>query len=901
MTAMFRYVLVLLLLLCAGAGVGRLLLPTNETLALMYLRDQDYDEARKLFQKDFTVRGGTSATTIIPLANLYLQQGDVNAAILTVEAFLEQNPRHLEARKRIGTYYQFAQRPGDYLRNLERIVRLEPTRKNLEELASLYNYHSRHDDQIRVLRELTERFPEEPSHFVSLSQLLATRGHKGEGADVLLSMRREHLKAFTPATHRLLVELLLDSGRAEEAFEAARQRTIDYWVPLEALALADLLHYRGGPEWGWRFVTLMRERDPDSERILIKWTELAIQTGRSNEPYQLLLALKNQNRLPETAAHLLTELALADRKLDLAMEVARLTPPERLPGWLATQLAEQAVLNKRTDLAEGLVAHLGRPFLEQHPLLAAELALARNREGEARVWLGKAGRNLKEPAERMQLAQVLLRLQQVEEGMMVVEDLLGQPQLPTWMLRDLTGHMVAQKRAERGLALITALRRSDDRPEVQEAWALLAVHAGGREPEVMAWLASRTDANPGLLADIANVALDTKQSNLALAAARRLVAQAAGPEHRVILARAQLAAGHPVAALEQFRQIGKKLTREQAAIHGEALLAAWRQGHHDRKALGDWLQQSLAEAVGPERVEERRALAFVALESGFAELAQETFMALAATAAFDSPEVAQLGYLWGPRPGSRALDWLEARAETEQPDRKHGWLNMITDLGAPERVLTLVARYEETASVVDAHLRALSRLKKKPAIDQLLRRQVSRGLPVPRLDQLAAVAEAEELPETAALIYQKALEADGTHHLALQRLGYMAFFDGEWKKSVSLLQRYLRYHPDKANYEPHLYIAEVFWAQGELEQAKPYYLDALEKIAANPDKPYTVRVAKVRMLQRMGWVNESLKGYEDLLREKPDDLRVKADYVELLLARKKVEMAQNVMRKVGVR
>ncbi|HIJ84959.1 MAG TPA: hypothetical protein HPQ00_12260, partial [Magnetococcales bacterium] len=48
---MFRYYLMGIVLSLAGIGLGYLLLPSMETLALMHLRDQDYAKALGFFER----------------------------------------------------------------------------------------------------------------------------------------------------------------------------------------------------------------------------------------------------------------------------------------------------------------------------------------------------------------------------------------------------------------------------------------------------------------------------------------------------------------------------------------------------------------------------------------------------------------------------------------------------------------------------------------------------------------------------------------------------------------------------------------------------------------------------------------------------------------------------------
>ena len=127
----------------------------------------------------------------------------------------------------------------------------------------------------------------------------------------------------------------------------------------------------------------------------------------------------------------------------------------------------------------------------------------------------------------------------------------------------------------------------------------------------------------------------------------------------------------------------------------------------------------------------------------------------------------------------------------------------------------------------------------------------------------------------------------------------MAFFAGEWERVLDYLGRYLaRYEGD---YEANFYIAEVYRSLGLVEQAKPYYLVALRKIRLLKKHPFPIRLTRVRIQQRIGKSRQALAGYHRLIAEQPENPRLKADMVELMLAEGMVQEAENLLHVAGFR
>jgi tetratricopeptide (TPR) repeat protein len=118
-----KFIFIAILIAIAGLAASFFLMPRSQEIALMQMKDKNFEDARIAYEAQLA-SGNLSIEVVTRLSELYLQTGEVNKAIEVMEKFIAANPASLEARRQLGTYYQYAQRQDDYLRNLEEINKL---------------------------------------------------------------------------------------------------------------------------------------------------------------------------------------------------------------------------------------------------------------------------------------------------------------------------------------------------------------------------------------------------------------------------------------------------------------------------------------------------------------------------------------------------------------------------------------------------------------------------------------------------------------------------------------------------------------------------------------------------------------------------------------------------------
>ncbi|MCW2243390.1 tetratricopeptide repeat protein [Azospirillum canadense] len=601
-------ILFVLVMLAVGVGVSLLLIPRGEELALQKFRDQDYATARLAYEQRFDA-GDHSAATVMPLTRLYLDGGEVDRAIALMEAFVarepEANASYAEGRQILSRLYRDAQRMGDYLENLEVLARLRPTDENYREMATLAGFHGQIDRQIDALRQYCDLRPDDGDAQMELGTLLASQGATAEAIERLGRADDRAKGAIEPNGRELLMSLLLDQGRAGEAYARARQ-----WIALDAtvgdtIGLLSQLAAANRPDLS---VKLLEPKLADPGRPLaleLTYIDLLTAADRMGEARARLEALPDA--VDDLSLGRLVALQMNVGMGRKALETAKGRDLNLIPDWALVGMAETAFRERDEAVLDRMTRELGDAVLAKHPVLAANIAIARGNKGEAgrqaRVALADATLPL---AEHLAAVRLLDRAGQRGAAADAFDRLPLSGALPDEVLEELGGLFLDLDRAKVGVAWFNARRAASPSQAADLGWLRLAAKAGDAA-QVASWLDAHPRLDPALLQDIAGIAAERGASALALKAAERVYAAAPTPRSRFALAVALLSAKRPADALPHLTAMLADGGAEVESAYAAALGALGR-----NEELARFVAAKLAK--GGLREEEETALVYTLLD-----------------------------------------------------------------------------------------------------------------------------------------------------------------------------------------------------------------------------------------------------------------------------------------------
>ncbi|MFM7345793.1 MAG: tetratricopeptide repeat protein [Tagaea sp.] len=298
----------------------------------------------------------------------------------------------------------------------------------------------------------------------------------------------------------------------------------------------------------------------------------------------------------------------------------------------------------------------------------------------------------------------------------------------------------------------------------------------------------------------------------------------------------------------------------------------------------------------------RRAAAFRLLDLGDKAGALAIFQRLAENEPADGKNAQQARFLMGPRPAPAELDWLEARARGADGAVKLGWARALAEAGAPARAGAALApllgapgRLGADAALATAEFFvATGERSDRPRAAAAIEPRVTRETDLGRTLRLADIALAVDRPDLARQAYARALVLEPTSRPALRAAGLFAFADGDFEAARRHLERFLA-PGAPGDWEAPYFLGESLYRLRDRAGARPRHEQALAAIDAGGNPPFAARAARAYLLYRLGRTEESVALYARLLRERPQDRDLRADYAGVLLELGRRAEAESVL------
>ncbi|MBP2300612.1 tetratricopeptide repeat protein [Azospirillum picis] len=748
-------ILVVLLVLLLGVGASLLLIPRSGELALQKFRDRDYESARAAYEERYAA-GDRSAETVMPLTRLTLTQGDVDRAIELTEAFVAaptlNGPSAVEARELLDRLYQDAQRPGDRLENLKALADLRHSAEAYRDLAYAAGFRDRMDLKAEALARYCALKPDDVDAQQELAALLAARGDHAGAVDWLMRADDRATGHIEANSRELLMSLLIDLDREEEAFGRARRWLGENPTVADMIGLASQLAAAARPDLALRLIEPQVIGRRPVLALELTYIDLLTATGRKEEARGRLSALSDP--VDDSQFGRLLGLEMNAGMPGPALAAAKARDLRLVPDWVLAGLAEKALRDGDRPFLDRIEHDLGAEILADQPVLAANIALGRgDREAAARWAMRGLAGNMPALSDRLAAIRVLDRAGRRVEAAAAFDRLgfagLSTGELPGDQLEEVAALFVDLDRAPAGLAWFTARRQAAPSPAADQGWARLAAKAGNPSA-VVEWLAAHPDLPVALLRDIAGSAAERgpQGAPLALAAAERAFARDPTPRSRLALANALIAGRRPAEALPLLQPLLAGGGADVDASYITALDGAGRSAELTR-----YLSAKLA--AGGLSDEEERNIAFLLID-------HKSYRA--------------------------ALPLLRRQAEREEAGRKGGgreggaWLSAYADAAAKAGALGELADLLQARSAAgplgDAeeslYRDTLARLGRKTDLRRYLLARAGDGrLPVDRRRELASALLALDDKAGAEQVLQRLAADQGPQSDDFGQLAYL--------------------------------------------------------------------------------------------------------------------------------
>ena len=470
-------------------AISPMLMPRPHELAIMHYRDKEFEQAQSMFLSEY--QGGAQEIGVMyPLAHLYLQSGDVDGAIRVMEGMARTRPNDPEVLRELGRYYQYAQRPTDFLRTLEQRRSLGLDVEALHDLANIYNFLGRYDEQVGVLMDLIRHGWATGAEEAGAAYLLASKGRAEEAmrivAEELKSRKRDTDHGEEAERLRELgLSLQIDFGSREECLDFIR-----HWRRSEPgedtlRQILNLLDVRG------RFDLILAALDGETTSHPLSWEMLErraialVNLGRHDDAYRMFAKEIDLGKLSAWGRQAYIEAAARTHHFADIMGLMRGGAPES--G--VTLALEEAVDARATQDIPGLLAFLNPAGRARNPVLMLRVALLLDDAAEISRWFDAAGKASLAPDQELWLIKTLAAAHR-PEAVEKLARLAAQPRLPVTLLPRIAGLFVTMGEARRGRASLAAVAERDPGNPYAHLAMAIAAAADGRPIPLGDWLAS---------------------------------------------------------------------------------------------------------------------------------------------------------------------------------------------------------------------------------------------------------------------------------------------------------------------------------------------------------------------------------------------------------------------------
>lgn len=587
-------ILIVLALTLLAIAFSLLLMPRTSEMALMQMKDKRFDEALAMYEQQ-KAQGVLTADVVSKLSELYLQQSDVEKAIAVMEEYVAAHPRDLKAREKLGTYYQYAQRTDDYLRNLEEINKLTPTAENLKTLADIYNFNSEYQSQAKTLKEIVATQPDEvkPQYFLDLANIQAANKEHDEAIATLQQFKKQMPDRFSFEGALLLVSLLLDKQQEQEALLVATEWQQINPAEYDSNAkLVNMLHYKGSPETARQLINKYSEDQiAASPTLLQEQILLQIAEGREEEVYDKLKTLHASGRMAPALKERLLYLALMHDDETTANAVLEDIDLKALNEAQLTVLAELSMVKNHPQVMQRLQRDFpASEVADTHPVLTAMLALDRG-DKDVNSKLTKLENMEIGNSAALQMARACLLAGRKDCAARFLSKMPPAENTNNADIASAAEIYLQLKAWDDAQALLDKVK--DRQSPAIEAARLKLAAATGNTAVVDPWLNEQSkQANPRLMADMFFLAFNNGHLDLATVIAERFHAQENSSLSRTALSQVYIKTGQYKEALNLLRTEATRSVDDEANyLFALAKLAA--QDETYRKELSDYAAQRL--------------------------------------------------------------------------------------------------------------------------------------------------------------------------------------------------------------------------------------------------------------------------------------------------------------------
>lgn len=587
---MRKYILVALILVALGVGVSFLLIPSESEVSELQARDSKQIDLGNIDLEAEYAQGRRTFMIINALVDKRLAEGNRPGAIELLEEYVGNNPKDVNARKRLAEQYQLAGEFKKYNEQLEAIAAAEPTEANLKILSDIYNAEKSYPQQIEVLKKIIEiTNGENPVYFADLATIQMVEGKSEDALMTIEQLRAKHPDYNTYATTRIYVSALAAKGELDRAVDATNQ-----WINLnpapEQLAdFVNIIHYTGKD--AVRAIGLVAPQRMDmltkDATLVLAYVNANITAGRDDHAYDVLVKVDETGTMPASLYAVYLELAIKREDFANAERIVAKLDPKEFTEEQALNIIELARAMNATKTLNALMARFQEPgILDSRPVLASVIAILTNAKDQDDKIATALALDLSS-TQRLRLAEACARANKTKCFDEIVKKFPPIDMMTPAQVAEYAQLFIVANRAGEIVDAVGMKARTNPVFETNHAHLRLAA-ASGRSDIFDVWLEPNSQtASISVLQEYFFLANDRGHGNIAGRLAKVLYQRDPSPANRDIMIASFIKGGNDKEALVLLReQIKEEGVND--ALYVNTLSRAARKDRDARKELSDY-------------------------------------------------------------------------------------------------------------------------------------------------------------------------------------------------------------------------------------------------------------------------------------------------------------------------
>lgn len=874
------YYTLIITLVLVGFAVSILLFPSGLDIAWMLFYNKQYEKSSKTFSEYFQGKTKEQREFAVPEVWLNLELANIGEAIKTVEEYLKAHPKALDARQYLGRLYQKANRPYDYLHNLEEIYKINPNATVLKELVRLYEETNSTDRQMGALNVLVKENSAELKDYKQLVQIYAAKGDVASASIIIHKM----LQKFTPGqldqeTAVFAVNFLVSNGEEKQGFYLASNYIKAH--PKDTSAIVDFVYKLSAADMTGEaelIESFIPANEQNSPKVLELKLSLRMQKQDEKGIFETLKTEYQSGKLLPSYYPKLVTGAIAYKDDALLNNMIDTVDFKKISESSLVPLVDTLISNHRSDIAVKLQEKLGKSYLEQHQLIDLGLTLASNETKEIKV----EGIEKKfSEQQRAELSYLLFSSGDRAYSKAILETIQSLQNLESDSLDttiDLYISLGLTDKAEKLLASYQLEPGMNREPVIRSQLFLLA--ATGKLDELQNRLSQTRKITPSFLADLYQVAEKTKQGKTAFAMASELYKRDPSQTNRTYLARALVLDG-------KIRE-GLKILREQRE-QGVNVLDAYVSSLVDAAKVDPTykfeLDQLVASVVKDKKIEQqkKRDIGYILIDNKMAPQATSIFFELAQGKSYSDSDTQSLLTLWGKKLSPVQMEWIQEQTVQAEGKNLAGWLEELAYNGQAKLAASIAEKkgWDQNKAVTDVYLNALEISKQRERLKRALNQIVESEPPGPRLSKMAKMSYDLGLYHTSEKAYVRLLETDPENPEPFKMVGMIKFVLGDYFAAKEYLECYLATpNPDYLGY---YYYGELYWIYEHREHARQYLRTSLYLLTKMEHRDTFSELIEAEIYYRMRCYSRAMETYESIIARAPNMVSYNIDYANMLV------------------